>query len=132
MTQFDQEMKFFKEIKNKYTPIADFHMVLDLDAYKLGQEIIHKYRFDSEEYHFVVNIDAREKNKEIVIITSNGDGYIEYDSHNLYLMHNYRKNLILDLYDKSPSPYQLKRSLKHEMIVLAYELAHPKPEKPVC
>ena len=132
MTQFDQELKLFEEIKNKYQPIKNYHLVLDLDAYKIGKEIIHKFEFDSEEYFYLVNIEAREKNKEIVIITSNGEGFIEYDSNKLYLLYNYSKKLMQDFHDKTPNPYGLKRSLKHQMKLLVFDLTHPKAEKPVC
>lgn len=132
MTLFDQEMKYFEEIKNKYKPVAGFHLVLDLDAYKNGQESIQKFSFDSAYYFHLVNIDVREKNKEIVIITSNGGEFIEYDSHGLYLMYDCCKNPVLDFYDKTPNPYKLNRSLNHQMKSLVFDLTHPKAKKPAC
>ena len=70
MTQFDREMHIFEEIKKKYKPIDGFHLVLDLDEYKKGKEIIHKFEFDSKDYFNLVAIECREKNKEIVLICS--------------------------------------------------------------
>lgn len=132
MTSFDHEMKIFEEIKNKYKPIEGYHLVLDLDAYKKGEVFITEFEFNSEEYHKLVNIEVYEKNKEIVIITSNRGNALQYDSQSLFLMYNYDKDIILELYDKSPNPYKLKRSFKHQMELLAYDLTHPKPEKPAC
>ena len=132
MTPFAQEMKLFEEIKNKYQPIEGYHLVLDLDAYKVGKEIIHKFEFDSAEYFYMVNIEIHEKNKEIVIITSNGSNVLEYDSHGLFQVYNYDKNLIIEFFDKAPNPYKLNRSLKHQMELLVYDLTYPKPEKPAC
>jgi hypothetical protein len=132
MTLFDQEIKYFEEIKNIYKPVVGFHLVLDLDAYKMGQEIVQKFRFDSADYFHLVNIEVREKNKEIVIITSNSGGFIEYDSHGLYLMYDCSKNLVLDFYDRTPNPHKLNRSLNHQMKLLVFDLNHPKPKKPAC
>lgn len=132
MASFDQEMKLFEEIKNKYKPIEGYYLVLDLDAYKRGEEIITKFEFDSYEYHQAVNIEAHEKNKEIVIITSNRCNSIHYNSHSLFVMFNFDKNLMLEFFDKTPNPYRLNRTLRQEMELLAYELNHPKPKKPAC
>lgn len=132
MTQFDQEMKIFEEIKNKFKPIKGFHLVLDLDEYKKGQAIINKFEFKSEEYRKLVNIDAYEKNKEIVIISSNGGNCLQYDSKSLFLMFDYDKNIVFEFLDKAQNPFKLKRTLKQEMELLVYELTHPKPDKPVC
>jgi len=132
MTRFDQEMQLFEEIKNKYTPIAGYHLVLDLGAYKNGEIIILKFEFESDEYQKLVNIEIREKNKEIVIVTSNGSNVLEYDSHDLFLVYNYDKNTVIEFFDKSPNPYKLNRSLKHQMELLVYDLTHPKPKKPAC
>lgn len=59
MTQFDEEMKFFEEIKNKYKPVEGCHLVLNLDTYKKGKEIIQRFKFDSEEYFNLVNIEQQ-------------------------------------------------------------------------
>lgn len=130
MTNFDQEINLFSEIKNKYKPVAGYHLVLDLDAYRVGSEIILQFSFDSEDYFKFVNIEVRNKNKEIVIITSNGDGFIEYDSSKLFILYNYKINEILIFYDKTPSPYRINRSLKQQMLVLAHDLTYPKLKKP--
>ncbi len=102
MTRFDQEMKLFEEIKNKYKPIEGYHLVLDLDAYKNGLEILHRFSYDSDEYLNFVNIESHEK------------------------------NLLLEFEDYSPNPYKLNRTLKHQMELLIFDLTHPKPSKPVC
>lgn len=132
MSLFDQEMKLFEELKRKYRPIEGYHLVLDLDAYKNGKTVINKFKFNSIEYHRVVNIEAYNKNKEIVIITSNGGNTLQYDSHDLFLMYDYDKNLVFDFIDKIPSPYKLNRTLKQQMVLLAYDLTYPKSKKPVC
>lgn len=132
MTQFDHEMKLFEEIKNKYRPIKGFHLVLDLDAYKMGKEIIHKFRFDSEEYLYFVNVERHEKNIEIVLITSNIMNTLHYFSKALRVRYNYDKELLLEFEDYAPNPYKLNRTLEHQVELLVYDLNHPKPQKPVC
>lgn len=130
MTDFDQEINLFNEIKNRYKPVAGYHLVLDLDAYRVGREIILQFRFDSKDYFKFVNIEVRNKNKEIVIITSNGDGFFEYDSSKLFVLYNYKKKTMLIFNDKTPSPYRINRSLKQQMLVLAHDLTYPKLKKP--
>ena len=132
MTQFDQEMQLFEEIKRKYAPIAGYHLVLNLTAYKMGQEVIYKFRFNSEECNSFVNIERYEKNIEIVFITSNIMNTLHYISKALRVRYNYDKNLLLEFEDRAPSPRKLKRTLKHQMELLAYDLTHPKPMKPAC
>lgn len=132
MTQFDREMKIFEEIKNKYKPIAGFHLVLDLDAYKEGEEIITKFEFGSEEYFYLVSIERHEKNKEIVLISSYAMNTMHYFSKALRARYDYDKDLLLEFEDYAPNPYKLNRSLRHEMELLVYELTHPKPDKPAC
>lgn len=132
MTQFDQEMKIFEEIKNKFKPIKGFHLVLDLDEYKKGQAIIRKFELKSEEYRKFVNIEAYEKNKEIVIISSNGGNCLQYDSKSLFLMFDYDRDIVFEFLDKAQKPHKLKRTLKQQMDLLVYDLTHPKPDKPVC
>lgn len=132
MTQFDQEMQLFVEIKNKYKPIKDFYLVLDLEEYKKGKDIVSKFSFDSEEYLRLVNIEAYEKNKEIVIISSNGTNCLQYDSKSLFLMFDYDRNIVYEFMDRAPNPFGLKRTLQQQIDLLVYDLNHPKPDKPVC
>lgn len=132
MNHFDKEMKLFVEIKNKYRPIADFHLVLDVTAYKAGREIIHKFKFDSEECCYFVNVEKHEKNKEIAFITSNIMNTIHYISKVLRVRYDYDKNLLLEFEDYTNSPCKLNRTFKHQMELLAYDLTYPKPKKPAC
>lgn len=131
MTPFDQEMTHFEEIKNKYSPVDGFHLVLDLAAYKVGREILFKFEAGSEIYRLLVNSKYASGNQDCVIITSiNNRKSLLFESKVLYLYYCLDKNLILEFFDKSPNPYKLNRSLKHQMTLLAYDLAHPKPIKP--
>ena len=134
MTQFDQEMKIFEEIKNKYKPIEGFHLVLDLDEYKHKREVIRKFSidFDSADYFKLVSIDRNEKNKEMVLISSNTKNTLHYFSHILRVTYDYEKDIILEFEDFTPRPNGVRRSLKRQMELLAYELTHPKPQKPAC
>ena len=132
MTQFDQDMKIFEEIRNKYKPIKGFHLVLDLDEYKKGQTIIRKFELKSEEYRKLVNIETYEKNKEIVIISSNVRKCLQYDSKSLFLMYDYDKNIVFEFFDKAQNPKNLKRSMKQQIDLLVFDLTHPKPDKPIC
>ena len=106
--------------------------ILDLDEYKKGKVNINKFDFNSEEYRKLVNIEAYEKNKEIVIISSNGVNCLQYDSKSLYLMFDYDKNIVFEFLDRAPNPNGLKRTMKQQMDLLFYELTHPKPDKPIC
>ncbi|MEK6627396.1 MAG: hypothetical protein AABY53_02125 [Bdellovibrionota bacterium] len=132
MTKFDQEMKLFEEIKNKYKPISGHHLVLDLDAYKKGKEILFKFEIGSEPYRILVNSEYASGNKDCVIITSSDKKRILFESKVLYLRYCINKKLILEILDKTPNPYKLKRSLQQEITLLVYNLNYPKPEKPVC
>lgn len=132
MTKFDQEMKLFEEIKNKYKPVSGCHLVLDLDAYKKGKEILFKFEIGSETYRISVNSEYASGNKDCVIITSNNKKSILFESKVLYLRYCIDKNLILEILDKTPNPHNLKRSLQQEMALLVYHLNYPKPEKPAC
>lgn len=132
MTQFDQEMKIFEEIRNKYKPIIGFHLVLDLDEYKKGQIIIRKFELKSEEYRKLVNIETYEKNKEIVIISSNVRKCLQYDSKSLFLMYDYDKNIVFEFFDKAQNPKNLKRTMRQQIDLLVFDLTHPKPDKPIC
>ncbi len=132
MTQFDQDMKIFEEIRNKYKPIKGFHLVLDLDEYKKGQTIIRKFELKSEEYRKLVNIETYEKNKEIVIISSNVRKCLQYDSKSLFLMYDYDKNIVFEFFDKAQNPKNLKRTMKQQIDLLVFDLTHPKSEKPIC
>ena len=69
MTQFDQEMLIFEEIKSKYKPVEGYHLVLDLAAYKNGKEILFKFKLDSEVYRILVNTKYACGNLDCVIIT---------------------------------------------------------------
>lgn len=132
MTQFDYEMELFEEIINKYKPIRGCHLLLDLDAYKQGQEILTKFAIGSDEYHKVVNIEYNEKQKEKVIITSNIKNGISYNSKILYARYDCNKRQIVEFEDLTPNPYKLKRTLEQQMELLVYELNNPKPSKPIC
>ena len=132
MTALDQELFYFKEIKNKYSPIEGYHLVLDLDAYKLGKEIIKQFSFDSEDYHQLINIDFYEKNLEQVIITSNQGGCFLYHSKLLIVNYDYTKQYINHFEDLTPSPYKLKRTMQQQVKLLLFELNNPKPRKPAC
>lgn len=132
MSLFNKEMKLFEEIKNKYKPVEGCHLVLDLDAFKAGKEILFKFRVDSEVYKILVNTKYANGSKDCVIITDNGKKSILLDSQILYLDYSIDKNLILEFFDKTPHPYKLKRSLKHEISLLVHDLTHPKPLKPAC
>lgn len=132
MTRFDREMRLFEEIKNKYKPLAGFHLLLDLDAYKQGVEILTKFDFDSDEYHKVVNIEYNEKEKEKVIITSNRRNSISMSSKFLYIWFDLDKNQLIEFSDLTPNPYKLKRTMVQEMELLVYDLNNPKPRKPAC
>ena len=132
MTQFDQEMKIFEEIKNKYKPIKGFHLVLDLDEYKKGEVKIHQFKIDSEEYFNLVSIECFEKNKEIVLICSKAENTIHYKSKILRVRYNCDKDLLLEFEDYSPSPKKLNRTLKQQLELLAFVLTHPEPDKPLC
>lgn len=133
MASFDREMFLFEEIKNKYKPIEGYHLVLDLDAYRKGREILFKFEIGSEVYRVLINTKYANGNKDCVIITSsNNKKSILYDSEILYLDYSIDKDLILVICDKTPNPYKLNRSLKHQMELLAYDLTHPKPMKPAC
>lgn len=132
MTQFDYEMELFEEIINKYKPIKGYHLLLDLDAYKQGQEILTKFVVGCDEYHKVVNIEYNEKQKEKVIITSNIKNGISYNANILYARYDCDKKQIVEFEDYTPSPYKLKRTLEQQMELLVYELNNPKPCKPIC
>ena len=132
MTALDQELFYFNEIRNKYGPIEGVHLVLDLDAYKLGKEIIKQFTFDSEDYHQLINIDFYEKKLEQVIITSNMGGSFLYHSKLLIMGYDYTKQYVDLFEDLTPSPYKLKRTMQQQMKLLVFELNHPKPRKPAC
>lgn len=132
MTQFDREMLLFEEIKNKYKPIEGYHLLLDLDEYKKGKEILTKYEYDSDEYFRVINIEYNEKEKEKVIITSNKRNSISMTSKVLYIWFDLDRNQLIEFQDLTPNPYKLKRTMRQEMELLAYDLTNPKPRKPAC
>ncbi len=132
MTRFDQEMKLFEEIKNKYKPIEGYHLILDLDAYRKSKEMLFKFKIGSEVYRLLVNSKYANGNKECVIISGNVKKTIVFDSKILYLEYDFDRNVIVDFFDKAPNPYKLNRSLKHQMKLLVFDLTHPKSEKPAC
>lgn len=132
MTQFEREMQLFEEIRNKYKPIEGYHLVLDLDAYKQGEEILLKFEFDSDEYLNLINIESYDKNKEIVIITSNTRNSILYNSRILFARYDLDKNQLIEFQDLTPSPYKIKRTMAQQMERLVYDLNNPKPRKPIC
>ena len=132
MSQFDQEMKLFEEIKSKYKPTPGFHLVLDLDAYKQGEEIIQKFEFDSDEYLNLINIEHYDKNTEIVIITSNLGNSLHYISKALRIRYDYDKALLIEFEDYAPNPFKIKRTLKQQVELLVYDLNNPKPAKKIC
>lgn len=132
MTQFDREMLLFEEIRTKYKPIQGFHLVLDLDAYKQGEEVIQKFEFDSDEYLNLINVESNEKNKEIVIITSNIRNVMMYNSKILYARYDFDKKEVIQFKDLTPNPYKIKRTMKQQIERLVYDLNNPKPDKPIC
>jgi hypothetical protein len=132
MTSFEKELILFEEIKNKFSPIKGHHLLLDLDAYKCGETILTKFELDAENYHQIVNIEYNEKEKEKVIITGNKKNTISYSSKILRIRYDYDKKQIIELEDLTPSPYQLKRTLKQQMELLVFDLNNPKPRKPAC
>lgn len=132
MSPMEQELFYFNEIKNKYKPIKNRHLVLDLDAYKLGQEIIKSFEIGSEEYFQLINVERYEKKLEQVIITSNRYNSICFHSKLLIVEYNYDTNEIEHFEDLTPDPYKLNRSMKQEIELLLFELNNPKPRKPAC
>lgn len=132
MKELDREILLFEELKKKYSPIQGFHLLLDLDAYKQGVEILTQYSYDSDEYFKTVNIDYNEKEKEKVIITSNKRNSISMTSKILYIWFDLDKNQIIEFRDLTPNPFKLKRTLKQETDLLIYELQNPQPRKPAC
>ena len=132
MTEFDYEMELFEKIISKYKPVKGYHLLLDLDAYKQGQEILTKFVVGCDEYHKVVNIEYNEKQKEKVIITSNIKNGISYNSKILYSNYDCDKKQIIEFEDYTPNPYRLKRTFAQQMELLVFELNYPEPCKPIC
>ena len=132
MTQFDLEIKIFKEIIHKYKPIKGYHLVLDLADYKSGKETIYKYKIGSKKYRNYINVECHDKNIEIVIITSNISNQITYRSKYLYAIFCYERNEFTEIEDLFPTKKQLKRTMQQEIELLFFELHNPQPIKPFC
>ena len=132
MTQFDQEMKAFKEIISKYRPVKDYHLVLDLADYKSGKETIYKYKIGSKKYRNYINVECHEKNIDIVIITSNKGNQITYRSQYLYAIFCCDRNEFIEIEDLRSSKRLFERTMKQEIELLFFELHNPQPVKPLC
>jgi hypothetical protein len=132
MTPLEKELILFEEIKNKFSPIEGYRLLLDLDAYKCGETILTKFELYDENFHQIVNIEYNEKEKERVIFTSTVENSISYSSKLLRICYDYDKNEITELEDLTPSPYQLKRTLVQQIELLVFDLNNPKPRKPAC
>lgn len=133
MTQFDSETLLFEEIKNKYKPIKGYHLVLDLDAYRNGKEVLFKFKLESKVYEILVNSKYACGNKDCVIITFNKKKIATLNSKYAYLMYNLDKLPILQEFeDRTIKPNKFKRTLQQQTELLIYELCNPKPDKPVC
>lgn len=107
-------------------------MVLDLDAYKQGVEILTQFEYDSDEYLRLINIEYYDKQKEIVIISSNKGNTVMLNSKILYVEYDCDKKEIIELQDFTPNSYKIKRTLTQQMELLVYDLNNPKPAKPIC
>ncbi len=132
MTQFDLEMKIFKEIVNKYTPVAGFNLVLDLTDYKNGTESIREFKIGCETYPNYINVECPDKNIETVLITSIEGKRLTYRSKYLYAKYCYDTHDLIEIEDLTPRNQFLKRSIQQEMELLCYELQNPQPVKPDC
>ncbi|MEK6627684.1 MAG: hypothetical protein AABY53_03585 [Bdellovibrionota bacterium] len=132
MTQFDQEMKTFKEIIPKYRPINGYHLVLDLADYKSGKETICRYRIGSKKYRNYINVECHDKNIDIVMITSNKCNQITNRSKYLYAVFCYDQKVFTEIEDLSPSIKLFNRTIRQETELLFFELNNPQPIKPFC
>lgn len=132
MTQFDQEMRLFEEIKSKYKPIEGYHLVLDLVAYRNGKEILFKFKLGSEVYRILVNTKYACGNLDCVIITFSNRKIVSLNSKYAYLRYDLDKTDLLEFEDRTVNHHNIKRTLRQQAELLVYELNNPKPQKPIC